>query len=135
MKIKRFLAMFIVIATLVGIGSALAANNQPYTFTFTNTTATQNTSSYKKADDDQDWYISIYLSGSNMSDTNTFGAKTHKSSGSSTSTWHTFSNYVSGYALDYTVTVSSNDYIYMECRKNSSSTSTANLNVNGQWCP
>lgn len=139
MKIKKTIALGLV-CMLLSTGTAFAANHD-FSFSFSNVTATQTTSSYAKSDNDQHWYLSLDTTNANtgvantMSSANIFGCKMHRSSGTDSSTYHTFSNYVSSYPLDYTVSVASGDSMYLAGKKDNASTSSSTLRISGRFAP
>lgn len=140
MKLKRIIAVMLVVLTL-GTTTALAGN-QDFAFVFTNTTSQPTTPNPcpTKNDNDQNWYISLdttYIDGlpATMSASNIFGAKIHKASGTSVSNYFTFTSYGNGIKKAYNTTVATNDAMYMQCKKDSTSTSSAALYISGRWCP
>jgi hypothetical protein len=140
-KIKRFVAMMLLVVTLIGTGSAIAANHS-FDFVFTNVTTTSTTSSYAKSDSEQKWYITLDTmnpdGGPNtMSSSNIFGARARKASdGSAASNYHTFSNYVTGYGMNYTAGgITQGTSIYMAAKKDDTSSSSSYLYISGRFAP
>jgi hypothetical protein len=140
-KTKRFVAMTLLIVTLIGAGSALAANHD-FDFVFTNVTTTSTTQSYAKSDSDQKWYISLDTMNpdgysNTMSSSNIFGARARKASnGATASNYHTFSNYVTGYGMNYTATgITQGTSIYIAAKKDDASSSSSALYISGRFAP
>lgn len=136
MKIKK-MALLLTLVGAIGTTPLVAnAANHDYNFTFKNTSITSETAKYEKTDNDQKWYLSIddtWLS--TMSSSNIFGCKMHRVGNDSVDVYHTFSNYVKGYGINYADTVSKGDEMYLRAKKDSASTSTKKLYVTGRFAP
>lgn len=117
-------------------------NNQSFEFTFTNLYNFQ-TSPTRKLSEEQRWYLSLDAvnrdSGAfnNLSASNIFGCRMNQQNVNYTyiSYYHTFSNYVSGYPLEYTKNIPLNTYVYLGVKKDSDSTSSSPLRISGRYCP
>lgn len=138
MKISKTLrlivALTLLVAVLVPVTALAASPNYPFKFTFTNL-ANQITETYQKGDSEQNWYVSLYNNGTNtMSSSNVLGLRMNRN-GAGVSGYHTFSNYVTSYRLPYTTSVKSTDWLYMGAKKDNSSTTSAALNISGQFNP
>lgn len=136
MKLKRKLAIALLVVTMLGTGSALAANHL-YSFVIPNVVQNVFTPIYPKSDSEPNWYLSIDSSDpdNNLSSTNIFGVRARKSTTTAASAYHTFSNFVTSYAMPYTISVSTGTNIYMAGKKDDTSTSSEALYVSGYWCP
>lgn len=131
-KIKKMVLAVCICAMMVS-GSAFAANHS-FSFRFTDLN-NQNTQSYAKSDNSNKWYISLDAAGNNMSASNIFGCRMHRTNNDGVDSYHTFSNYVSSYGITYTAAVAAGDNMYLAAKKDSASTSTAALNISGRFAP
>lgn len=136
-KIMRaIIALMLLVAICIPVTAFAASPNYAFSFEFSNLND-QTTDSYQKGDTEQNWYVSLYNNGTNtMSSSNILGLRMNRN-GSFISGYHTFSNYVTSYQLPYydDVTVKSTDWVYMGAKKDSTSTSTADLVISGKFNP
>lgn len=134
----KLVALLLVVAALLPVG-AMAANHE-FSFSFSNL-ANQTTASYQKSDSEQHWYVSLDKINSNtgiantLGETNILGLRMNQKGVGYVSEYHTFSNYVTSYQLDYTSTVTTSMYLYMGAKKDSDSTSSTALRISGRFCP
>jgi len=127
---------------LVGTGNAVAADNQPFDFSFTDLTTTKYTTTGTKTDSDQNWYISIdelywpTLTVTTISSTNIFGTRARKATdGGEASSYYLFTGLGTGMKRAYFITVTSGQSFYMAAKKDSTSASSTKLIVSGRFCP
>lgn len=136
--VMKLMALVLVIAALLPIG-AMAANHE-FSFSFSNL-ANKTTASYQKSDSEQHWYVSLDQTNretgvaNTLGQTNILGLRMNQKGVGYVSDYHTFSNYVTSYRLDYTSTVTTSMYLYMGAKKDSDSTSSAALRISGRFCP
>lgn len=70
-----------------------------------------------------------------MSSANILGLKMNRYGNNVVDEYHTFSNYVYRYPIDYKATVYEDDLMYLGAKKDSESTSTAALIISGLYNP
>lgn len=144
MKLKKKTKAIILLLSLcliLGSGTALAANHDFY-FTFNSEESSQTQAAYyEKSDSEQKWYISIdeyyrdTTTKNTMSSSNIFACMLHRRYNDYVDNWHTFSNYVSSYGINYAATVAKYDEMTIEGKKHYQSTSTTALKVSGRFAP
>ena len=135
-QMKRIIGL--VCACTMMLSTTAFAANHDFEFKFDNLDH-QQTASYAKSDNDQNWYISFDTQNgavrNNMSSANIFGCKMHRTKNDGVDVYHTFSNYVSRYPIKYSARVAKDDQMYMVAKKDSASTSVASLNISGRFAP
>jgi hypothetical protein len=139
-KIK-VLAITLSLCMIFSSATAFAANHDYY-FIFNNEESSQTQAAYyQKSDNEQKWYISIdeyynYTTTKNtMSSFNIFACMLHRKYNDTVDTWHTFSNYVTSYGINYATPVYQYDEMRIEGKKHYQSTSTTQLRVSGRFAP
>ena len=132
-------AVCLLLALCVAPMSAFAGNHN-YWFQFRDDSYSENFREIEhKNDNDTNWYLTI--NGGNMNSSNIFGARMNRalnsdgSRYSAASGYHTFSNYVRGYRVPYTVSVRANDPMMLGGKKDNASTYGGELMVSGVFCP
>lgn len=135
-KVKTLIASLCLASMLCTVPAF--ASNHYFSFEFKDLKNYQ-TASYSKSDNDCKWYVSLDrwngLHKNNLSSANIFGCKMHRDYNDGVSIYHTISNYVTGFPFDYTTSVSKNDSMFLGAKKDSASTSSANLKISGRFAP
>lgn len=91
---------------------------------------------YPKGDTEQRWVIRLYQSASsNMSASNVFSPKMNREGVNNVDRWHTFSNYVPPYGMDYMTVVSETDRMYLTMKRGSHTSSYSYLYLTGAYNP
>lgn len=121
--------------------TGISAKAATFSFVFTSLENQDNQKTYSKSNNHQYYKITIDqknpISGisNNMSSNNIFGEKLHRLTNDDIDVYHTFSNFVSNYQINYKTTVSPKDKIKMVGKKDSASTSGVELRVTGSYTP
>lgn len=139
--VTRTVAVLLLAVCLVPM--AALATFWPYYFEFYDVTTTGISSPPRaKSDNDTRWYLTIYNNGYNtMSSTNILGARMNfslnedGSERSVASGYHTFSNYVNEYPMNYLYYVKKGDLMVMGIKKDDTSSSSTLLRVSGEYAP
>lgn len=104
------------------------------------TTAYENTA--KKADNEQNWYLTLNnynvetgATNSTLSTTNIFGCKLHRTYSDNVDIYRTYKGYVTAKKIAYQTTVSKGDTMRLHGKKDNTSTSTKGLRVYGKYTP
>lgn len=130
------LALVFIVAAIAPV-TALASSTGDYYFYFEfEDLENYRLADHTKGDTDQYWVLTLYNDGTNnLSSSNIFGAKMNSTDGRTVDRYHTFSNYVSHYAVNYEATVYSNDTMYLGIKKDDKSKSSENLIISGAYNP
>ncbi|GAA4654307.1 hypothetical protein GCM10023142_14450 [Anaerocolumna aminovalerica] len=144
MKLKKKIKILILslcFCTMFSSSIIFAANHDFY-FTFDSKDSSQvQAAYYQKSDNEQKWYITIdeyyknTTTKNTMSSSNVFACTMRRRYNDNVDRWHTFSNYVSSYGIDYATKVSQYDEMRIEGKKDSTSSSTSQLRVSGRFAP
>lgn len=136
---SKFLCTIIALALLVTVFvpvTAMAASPD-YFFTFNYSDAGEHREpSHPKGDTEQCWVIQLYQTGSsNMSSSNVFMPKMNREGANNVDIWHTFSNYVPPYRINYQTVVSEVDQMYLSMKRDDKGSTATRLYVTGAYNP
>ncbi len=139
MRKSKFLCTIIALTLLatVFVPVTALAESPDYFFTFNYSDAGEHREpSHKKDDTEQCWVIQLYQTGSsNMSSSNVFMPKMNREGANNVDIWHTFSNYVKPYRIDYLTVVSELDKMYLSMKRDDRSSGADKLYVTGAYNP
>jgi hypothetical protein len=119
------------------------ARNYPYKFKFEDDVNPQHTDYFAKSDHDSFWYISTKKydydtfpkKKNTLSSTNIFGCRMHRDKNDNVDGYHTFSNYIDSYPIEYRNKVRAGDNMRLFGKKDDSSTSSKALKISGWFAP
>lgn len=132
---RAIIALTLIIAICIPVTALAASPNYAFSFKFDDL-YNHTEPKYEKGDSEQRWYVTLYNNGeNNMSSANILGLKMNRYGNNVVDEYHTFSNYVSKYPIDYKATVYEDDLMYLGAKKDSESTSTAALVISGLYNP
>ena len=128
---KRILGLAVLLSFAMLSVEPVAASTQSYSFVFHSTQGTLPVNSGYKNDTEQNYYITI--SGGNVSSSNVFGTRIRKAADDSmVSSYVLHTSQKKSKAYAYSTSVNTSTLYYMKGKKDTSSTSSSDLNVSGK---
>lgn len=133
--ICAIIALTLIIAITIPVTALAVSPNYAFSFEFDDL-YNHFEPKHEKGDSEQRWYVTLHNNGeNNMSSANILGLKMNRNTNNVVDVYHTFSNYVSNYPVDYKATVYEDDLMYLGAKKDSESTSSAALIISGLYNP
>jgi hypothetical protein len=142
-KVKKIVALLCLFSLLDTGVMTVQAGSHFYQFEFEDDVNDQSTKYYAKSDHDQFWYISLKKTApsiiapkkNTLSSTNIFGCKMHREKDDNVDRYHTFSNYIDSYPIEYRNKVRAADKMRLTGKKDNTSTSTKSFKISGFFAP
>lgn len=144
-NVKKYVAALCSVCILGATTLTVNAETLWFNFRFTNVTTQElYDASASKADNEQNWYLTLVnynietgYADSTLSSTNKFGCKLHRVSGGADNVdiYRVYNNHFTGKRIAYQNTVHKGDAMKIKAKKDNSSTSSAALRVYGKYTP